>query len=408
MTMPKQERMLLLSLAAAQFCNIMDFMIMMPLGSQMMRIFQISPRQFSFLLAAYTFSAGISGFLVAFIADRFDRKRLLLWIFSGFALGTLACALAPNYWFLLLARLVTGVFGGVVGSVVLAIVSELVPMQRRGQAMGLITTSFSAASVFGVPFGLFLAGTFSWHAPFLFLVALSLPILYLLHSRLPTIDSHLQHERVKPYYILKNIWDNANQVRALLFICALMFAHFLVIPFLAPSMVLNVGFSEQQITWIYFLGGGVSIVTGPWIGRIADRIGKKKVFYCGVLASFVPVLWITHMQLTPLPVALLVTTFFFVVSGGRMIPAFAIASGTVTPKNRGSFMSLQSSLQSLALGLASSLAGLVVVSDPSTGRLLNYPYIGYLSVFMGLVCLYLVRRIQVVDTKVAAAVVGLE
>jgi predicted MFS family arabinose efflux permease len=400
MKLTKREWAILLSLAAAQFCNIVDFMIMMPLGSQMMRIFQISPQQFSLLVAAYSFSSGISGFLIAFVADRFDRKRLLTWIFTGFTLGTLACALAPNYHFLLLARLGTGVFGGVISSIVLAIVSDLVPMQKRGTAMGVITTAFSAASVFGVPFGLFLASTFNWHAPFLFVVLVSMPILFLMIRIVPKVDSHLQHAPVSPWRVLKNIWDNANQVRALLFICALMFGHFVVIPFLAPSMVLNVGFTEDQLAWIYFIGGSVSIVTGPWVGRLADRIGKQKVFTGGVILAFVPVLWITHMGPSSLFVALLATTLFFACSGGRMIPAFAIASGTVTPRNRGSFMSLQSCLQSLALSAASYIGGLIVVEDGGSGRLLHYPWIGYIAVFMGLVCLWLVRRIKVIDNQV--------
>jgi predicted MFS family arabinose efflux permease len=400
-----RERTVLLTLATAQFCNIVDFMIMMPLGHQMMRIFSTSAREFSFLVSAYTFSAGVSGFLMVFFADRFDRKRLLSLMFSGFMLGTLACALAPTYVFLLAARLVTGVFGGMIGSTVLAIVSDLVPIQRRGTAMGIINTAFSAASVFGVPFGLFLATTLSWHAPFLFVVAVALPVFYLIRTKVPNMDSHVHHERVKPFHVLKNIWDNSNQVRALLFMCTLMFAHFILIPFLSPSMVANVGFTEGQLTWIYFLGGLVSIVTGPWIGRVADRVGKHRVYWVGGIAALVPCFLITHMGQVGLPVALAVTTFFFVASGGRMIPAMAIVSGTVKPKNRGSFMSLQASLQQISLGLASFLAGLIVVQDPASGALLRYQYVGYISIVMGILTLFLVSRIQVVDKEAEGLVV---
>jgi predicted MFS family arabinose efflux permease len=393
----KNERSILLILAGAQFCNIVDFMIMMPLGHQMMRIFEISARQFSLLVSAYTFAAGVSGFLMVFVADRFDRRRLLTTMFTGFSVGTLACALAPTYEFLLVARFITGIFGGMIGSNVLAIVSDLVPIKRRGTAMGIINTAFSVASVLGVPFGLFLATTISWHAPFLFLVGLSAPVLYLIQTRVPKMDAHLKHARVKPLQVLKNIWDNKNQVRALVFVCTLMFAHFIIIPFLSPSMVANVGFTEQQLTWIYFLGGAVSIVTGPWIGRMADRFGKHKVYYIGGVAALVPCLLITHMGPVGLPLALVTTTFFFVASGGRMIPAMAIVSGTVMPKNRGSFMSLQASLQQLSLGCASFLAGLIVVKDPATGALLRYPYVGYISLVLGVLSIYLISRIKVVD-----------
>lgn len=394
----KKEKPILFILAAVQFCNIMDFMIMMPLGHQMMRIFSITAQQFSLLVSVYSLSAGISGFTMAFFADRFDRKRLLMIMYTGFAVGTLACALAPTYWFLLIARLITGLFGGVIGSIVLAIVSDLVPIKRRGEAMGIINTSFSVASVLGVPFGLFLASLVSWHAPFLVIVAISGPILFLIHKKVPKIDTHLTSEKVTPYNVIKNIWDNANQVRALSFVCVLMFAHFIIIPFLSPSMVANVGFTEAQLAWIYFLGGAVSIVSGPWIGKVADRLGKHRVYtICGVI-SLVPCFLITNMGPTALPIALLITSLFFVASGGRMIPAFAIVSGTVMPKNRGSFMSLQSCLQHISMGLASFLAGLIVSRDPATGALLHYPVVGYISLMAGVFSLYLIHRIKVVDS----------
>lgn len=402
--MTKKERNVLLILASAQFCNIMDFMIMMPLGDLLMNLFKITPRQFSFLVSAYTLSAGVSGFVIAFFADRFDRRRLLSWMYTGFTVGTLACALAPTYEFLLLARLITGVFGGVIGSIVLAIAADLVPMKSRGEAMGIVNMAFSTASVFGVPFGLLLASQISWHAPFLFIVAVSVPVNILIMRKVPRMDRHLSNERVAPVQVLRNIWENSNQVKALLFVCTLMFAHFSIIPFLSPTMVANVGFTQSQLTWIYFLGGAVSIVTGPWFGRLADRMGKQDVFTWACVAAFVPVLWITHMGPTPLPVALAVTTLFFIVSGGRMIPAFALSSGTVKPKNRGSFMSLQSSLQQLSLAAASFLAGLVVIKDEASGRLLNYQYVGYAAVVFGAVCLWLVRRIKVVDEHAEAVI----
>lgn len=402
--MTKQHRNVLLILAAAQFCNIMDFMIMMPLGDLLMKLFSITPRQFSFLVAAYTLSAGLSGFVIAFFADRFDRRRLLTTMYAGFTLGTLACALAPTYHFLLAARFITGLFGGVIGSIVLAIAADLVPMKSRGEAMGIVNMAFSTASVFGVPFGLLLASTISWHAPFLFLVAVSGPVLFLIQTRVPRMDSHLTGRRESPVQVLRNVWESPNQLRALAFVCVLMLAHFSIIPFLSPSMVANVGFTQSQLTWIYFLGGAVSIVSGPFFGRLSDRIGKQKVFRMATLCAFVPVLWITHMGPTALPLALAVTTLFFVVSGGRMIPAFAVTSGTVLPKNRGSFMSLQSSLQQLSLAAASFGAGLVVVKDEASGRLLQYEYVGYAAVAFSLLGFWLIGRIKVVDEKAEAVI----
>lgn len=394
----KSEKSILLLLAAAQFCNIVDFMIMMPMGHQLMRTFSIGAQQFSFLVSSYTFSAGVSGFVMVFFADRFDRKKLLLQMFAGFTIGTFCCAVAPNYEFLLLSRLITGVFGGVLGSIVLSIVADLVPVSRRGQAMGIINTSFSMASVLGVPLGLFLATSISWHAPFLFIVALAVPLWFFLWKKIPSLRSHIHSERQKSMDVLRVIWTNSNQRRALLFVVVLMFAHFSIIPFLSPSMVANVGFTERELTWIYFLGGGVSILTGPWVGRMADRYGKQRIFLIGGSLALIPCFLITNLGPTPLPLALLITTFFFIASGGRIIPAMAITSATVSPKNRGSFMSLQSCLQQISLGLASLLAGWIVVKDSLTGTLLNYQYVGYISIGMGMLCLYLIRKIRMIET----------
>lgn len=401
----KSERSILLLLAAVQFCNIVDFMIMMPMGHQLMETFSISAQQFSWLVSSYTFSAGVSGFVMVFFADRFDRKRLLLQMFTGFTVGTFFCAVAPTFEFLLVSRLITGVFGGVLGSIVMSIVGDLVPVSRRGYGMGMINTAFSMASVIGVPLGLFLATSISWHAPFLFIVALALPLIVLLWKKVPSMRSHIGEETPRAYEVLAVIFRNSNQRRALLFVCVLMFAHFSIIPFLSPSMVANVGFREEDLAWIYFLGGGVTILTGPWIGRMADRFGKQKIFLVGGTLALVPCFLITHLGPTPLPLALLVTTLFFIASGGRIIPAMAITSSTVTPKNRGSFMSLQSCLQQISLGFASLLAGWIVVKDSQTGTLLNYPYVGYISIVMGIVCLYLIRKIRIVESETKGVVV---
>ncbi|WP_375438196.1 MFS transporter [uncultured Hymenobacter sp.] len=138
----KNEKLLLALLAAVQFTNILDFVIMMPLGPQLMPALGIVPRQFGLVISAYTFSAGATGLAAAFL-DRFNRKTALLALYLGFGLGTVACALAPTYHWLVAARALTGAFGGVLGSLVLAIVGDAVPESRRGQAIGLGSPLFS-------------------------------------------------------------------------------------------------------------------------------------------------------------------------------------------------------------------------------------------------------------------------
>lgn len=389
-----QERLLLITLAAINFTNIMDFMIMMPLGPQLMRMFQITPQQFGLVVSSYTLSAGISGFFTAFMIDRFDRKRFLQMLYAGFLLGTFACGLAGDYYTLLAARIFTGLFGGVLGAVILAIVGDVIPFERRGQAMGFVMAAFSIASVFGVPFGLFIATEFTWHAPFLFLGVLAMPVSYLIWKFIPNMSAHVQHSQtVSVKQVITNITSNTNQRKALTLMMVLMFGHFSIIPFLSPYMVANVGFTEHQLTYIYFFGGAFNIVASPLIGKLADRAGKRKVFQWFVFINCIPVFFITHLWQVPLWVALSITTVFFVMSGGRFIPAQAMVTATVDPKNRGSFMSIVSSMQQLCAGLAAYVAGLIIVKTPG-GMLLNYNWVGVMSIVSALFTIFLVTRIR--------------
>ncbi len=393
--MQKHERILLITLAAINFTNIMDFMIMMPLGPQLMRIFGITPQQFGLVVSAYTFSAGVSGFFAAFIVDRFDRKKFLQFLYAGFLIGTLACGLAPTYELLLSARIFTGLFGGVLGAIVLSIVGDMIPFERRGKAMGMIMAAFSVASVFGVPFGLFIANQFDWHAPFLFLVACGLPVTFFIWKFVPNITGHIHHKdtRPNPLAILKGITSDANQRKALTFMMVIMFGHFSIIPFLSPYMVSNVGFEEGQIAYIYAVGGLLTIFTSPLIGKWADKYGKKKVFTIFIPLCALSVLLLTNMPRIEIWMVLIVSAAFFVFSGGRFIPAQAMVTAAVKPENRGSFMSITSSMQQISAGVASYIAGLIIVKQPN-GELLHYDWVGYLSIAATLLCLFLVTRIR--------------
>lgn len=396
---PKGELALLLLLACVQFTHIMDFMILMPLGPQLMRLFDITPRQFGFLVSAYTFSAGIFGFFSAFLVDRFDRKKSLLFCYVGFAAGTLACALAPSYMFLLLARSLAGAFGGALGAMILSIVADVVPQVRRGRAMGIVMASFSVSSIFGVPFGLWLASLFSWHAPFLFVAGIAVINIVALYIRLPALTQHLESGRpfASPLQVLSNITGDRNLLWALGFTLVLMLSQFTIIPFFSPYMVANVGFSESQLAYIYFLGGGLTIFTSPLIGRLADRIGKAKVFTMASFCILPSVLAVTHLGPTPIAIALIVSTSFFIFGNGRFVPAMAMITSTVRPEMRGSFMSINSCVQSLASGTAAFISGLIVQKSAS-GELQNYNYIGYLSVVISIIAIFVGRKLRPIET----------
>ena len=389
----KNEKGLIGILAAVQFVHIVDFMIVMPLGPILMQLFQISTAQFGYIVSAYTVSAGLSGFVASFYVDRFDRKRMLAYLFLGFLLGTLGCALAPSYFSLLGARALTGLFGGILSSLVFSMVSDAIEYERRGAAMGLIMSAFSLASILGVPVSLWLAVQFHWHTPFYALAAASVFIFFGILKMVPSFRSHLTGPRVSPLEIIQDLMVSDRQQRALLFMAMMTLGHFLIIPFISPSMVMNVGLTQEQLPLIYLVGGLASMLTGPWIGRLADRMGKHLVFSFSGSFIVLPILLMTQLGQTPLYQVLFLVAVFFALTGGRMIPATAMVSEAVPPHRRGGFMSLVSSMQNLAAGLASLIAGQIVVQNHPGGTLLHYDSVGYLSVFFSLVTLYLGQKI---------------
>jgi predicted MFS family arabinose efflux permease len=394
----QKEKALLWTLAAINFIHIVDFMILMPLGPQLMRIFDISPSEFSLLVSSYTFSAGFSSFFGAFFLDRFDRRKILIWVYVGFTVGTLGCALSPSYGVLLGARVISGLFGGLTSALILAIIGDVVPNERRGRAMGLVMAAFSFASVMGVPIGLFLASLSSWHTPFFILTGLAILSFGMIFKFIPPINEHLGKEikRPHPLEVIFRVTGDGNQMRAIALSVMMMFGQFMIIPFLSPYNVANVGFSEIQLTYIYIAGGAFTIFTSPWVGRLADRHGKLKIFSIFMMLNLIPIGIITHLGITPIPFVLMITTMFFVTSNGRYVPAAAIITGTAKPENRGSFLSFNSAVQQLAAGLASLSAGMII-GENELGQLTNFNIVGYLAIFFSILCIPLARRVKVVS-----------
>lgn len=377
-----KEKTILLLLAVLNFTHIMDFMIMMPLGNYLMPYFDISSQQFSMLVAAYTFSAGISGFLAAFFVDGYGRKKVLMFAYAGFLIGTLFCALAPAYEFLLASRVVAGLFGGLIAAQVLSIVADLVPYERRGAAMGMVMAAFSAASVFGVPFGLYIANLFNWHAPFFFVVILGVALVPFLVKLLPRMDDHINSDRggrAGPVELVGDIVKNRGQLYALSLTACMMLGHFMIIPFINPFLEFNMGFSKTETPLVYMVGGTLTLITSPLLGRAADKIGKYRMFVLLVLASVPLIALITNLPHIPFYFVLCITGLWFIVSAGRFIPVQAMVSNVVLPERRGSFMSFNSSVQQVFVGIASVIAGLIVVKLPDN-RIDNYEITGYISI----------------------------
>jgi MFS transporter, DHA1 family, inner membrane transport protein len=397
-----KEKILLLVLASALFSHIMDFMIVMPLGPQLMRIFDITPQQFSFLVSSYTFSAAGSGLLVAFAIDRFDRKIALIFVFIGFTLGTLACAFAPSYEVLLVTRSIAGAFGGVLGALILSIVSDVIPLERRAAGIGFVMASFSVASVFGVPFGLYLATLFGWHAPFLFLGGFGVLVNIFILLYVPSMSGHMENENghQSPLQIIKSIFGKRNPLMGLAFTSVLMLGHFTIIPFIAPYMVGNVGFTEHELTYIYLVGGGLTIFTSPMVGKLADKYGKQRVFTIFGTLVMIPILVITHLTPIPLWQALVVTGIFFIFSNGRIVPSTTMVTSVVKADNRGSFMSIRASVQQFSSGCAALLAGAIISETPSTAidgakALIGYEYVGYIAIAFSIIAIFIAQKLKV-------------
>lgn len=385
--MNSKERILLIILASINFTHILDFMIMMPLGNYLMPFFKITPQQFTLLVAAYTISAGVSGFIAAFFVDKYDRKKILLIGYSGFLLGTIACGFAPSYLTLLFSRIFAGVFGGLIGAQVLSIVADTFTYNRRGTAMGSVMSSFSLASTFGVPFSLYLANIFSWHAPFLFIGFLGIVLIPLINKYVPKMNAHINvtDEKGGKLEALTTVIQNPKQRLALLFSGMIMMGHFLIIPFINPYMEFNNGYSKQQAPLIYLVGGIAAFFASNILGKLSDKYGKLKVFTICIILSLPLVVTITNMPPIAFWIVLVFFALWFIVATGRGVTAQAMVSNVVEPQKRGSFMSFNSSLQQLGTGAASLIAGFVVLEGEG-GKILRYSWLGYLSILILLIC----------------------
>jgi predicted MFS family arabinose efflux permease len=369
-------------------------MIMMPLGPQFTALFGISNAQFGLLVSAYTLSAGLSGLMAATYIDRFSRKQLLLTMYTLFGLATLACGLAPDYFWLMAARIAAGLFGGVLSALAQTIVADVIPFERRGRAMSVVMTSFSVSTVAGVPLGLFLAAHFNWHAPFFGIALLVGLLAWGAWQTLPRLDAHLHHpERVNVWRGIGQVLAEPNHLKAFGVSGLMMFASFTVIPYITIYLQSNAGMQTDEVPWVYLCGGLTTLLTARYFGRLTDRVGKVKVFQRLALAVTLPLMATTLSQGLPLWGLLLISTSFFAMMSGRMIPGMAMISSSVEPRLRGTFMTLNSAVQSASMGLAALVGGLIIGRD-AQGHLTLYWVAGLLGVLASGLSAWLAGRLR--------------
>jgi MFS transporter, DHA1 family, inner membrane transport protein len=389
-----RERAVLLTLASVQFTSIVDFMVVMPLGPQLMRTLGLSPGRFGLIVSSYTLAAGIAGLVASSLIDRFSRKAAFLTLYVGFLIGTLLCGLAPTYATLLTARVITGAFGGVLGGMALAIIGDVFPEERRGSATGALMSAFALASVAGVPFGLYLGTRLGWHAPFLLLAALGCPVLVVALRALPPLREHLRRTpSAHPLAILRETFTHPNHLRAFALVVSLMFGGFAVIPYISPYLVANVGVSELNLPLVYVAGGGLTLVAAPLIGRLADRYGKLRVYRIVAPVSAVLMFVVTNLPRVSLGIAVAAVAGLMVSNAGRMVAAMAMVTGSVEPRLRGGFMSANSSVQHLSTGLGAFVGSRIITQGPD-GTLRHFDLVGLIAVASTLLSLWLAGRLR--------------
>ena len=394
--MTNKERIILFLLAGLHFTHILDFIIMMPLSNYLIPYFKITAFQFSILVASYSISAFFSGLFIALFIDRFDRKRSLVLAYIGFLIGTIACGVAPSYGLLLAARILAGLFGGIIGAQVLSIVADLFTYERRGRAMAAVMSAFAIASIAGVPLSLYFTNlfNFNWHVPFLMIGGVGLILIPFVIRYVPKMTDHIKpmEKRGHPMESLILVIKNREQRSALLFAGLLMMGHFLIIPFINPYIEFNKGFSKSMIPMIYLIGGIASLFAALYLGRVSDKIGKLPVFLFSVFFSLFMVILITRMPDVHYTVLLGFFALWFMLATGRAVTSQAMISEVVTAEQRGSFMSINGSIQQLGSGLASLTAGAIVITEPS-GKILNYHWLGYLSAAVLMSSFFLGRQL---------------
>ncbi|HMF71549.1 MAG TPA: MFS transporter [Flavitalea sp.] len=390
-------------LAITQFTVILDFMVMSPLGDILMKSLDMKPSHFGMAVSAYAFSAGISGILTAGFADRFDRKKLLLFFYIGFVAGTVLCGVAKSYPLLVGARIITGLFGGVIGSISMAIIADLFVIEQRGRVMGFVQMGFGASQVLGIPIGLYLANAWGWHAPFLWVAAMAAIVAALIAIKLQPLNKHLafQHDKSALRHLLHTIANKDYRI-GFTATALLSIGGFMMMPFGSAFAINNLQITQHQLPLIFMVAGISTLVVMPLIGRLSDKIDKFKIF--ALASAWMIIMVVVYTNLGPTPLWLVIIFNVMMMAGimSRMIPSTALVTGIPELRDRGAFMSINSSLQQVAGGIAAAVAGMIVMQKDKFSPLEHYNTLGYIIVVITIVGVFLVYRVSALVKRKAA------
>jgi len=389
------QMLVIILLAMTQFTVILDFMVMSPLGDLLMKSMRLSTTQFGAAVSAYAFSAGISGLLTAGFADRFDRKKLLLFFYVGFILGTLLCGITNSYPMLLAARIVTGLFGGVIGSISMAIVADLFPLAKRGRVMGYLQMGFGASQVLGIPIGLFIANAWGWQSPFLAIVVLASAIWLTIMLRMESINEHLKVKNDKNAltHLLHTLTSSRYRL-GFLATAFLMLGGFMMMPWGSAFAVNNLLVGQEKLPILFMVAGVASLVIMPVVGRLSDEIDKFRIFTIASVWMMVMVVIYTNLGPIPFWLVLVLNVLFMAGILSRMVPSMALVSALPEMHDRGAFMSINSSLGQIAGGVSAMVGGLIVVQKDNFSPLEHYDTLGYIIVVLSTIGIFLVYRVS--------------
>lgn len=391
----RYQILVVIILAVTQFTVVLDFMIMSPLGDILMKSMHLIPSEFGLAVSAYAFSAGFSGFLTAGFSDKFDRKKLLLFFYIGFVIGTVFCGVAHTYWFLVAARVFTGLFGGVIGSISMAIVADLFALQQRGRVLGFVQMAFGASQVLGIPMGLYIATNWGWEMPFLMVAALGMVMVGVIGLYLKPINEHLRVKNERSAFV--HLWHTLarRDYRVGFAATALLsVGGFMMMPFGSAFAINNLQVTEQQLPLLFMVAGLSTLVIMPFIGRLSDRMDKYKLFVMASIWLMAMCIWYTNLSVVPLWVAMTLNVLLMAGVTSRMIPSSALTSAVPELNDRGAFMSINASLQQLAGGIAAALAGKIVVQQTNFSPLEHYDTVGYVVVAFSILGLFFMYRVD--------------